>query len=140
MAENSQIIIETTINAPIEKVWSYFTEPQHIMKWNNASEDWYTPSAVNDLKPNGIFNYRMEAKDGSAGFDFGGKYDEVISQKIIAYTLGDERKIHITFNTDDINVTRIIEKFEPEKVNPIEKQKEGWQAILNNFKKYTEEN
>ncbi len=139
MTENSQIIVETTVNAPVEKVWKYFTEPRHILNWNYASEDWHTPTATNDLELNGIFNYRMEAKDGSAGFDFAGKYDEVMFQSIIAYTLNDGRKVHVTFN-EDLGTTRVIEKFEPEKINSPEMQKDGWQAILNNFKKYTEGN
>ncbi len=135
---NTEIIVEVTIDAPLEKVWRFFTEPEHIKEWNQASEDWYTPKAENDLRMNGAFNYRMEAIDGSAGFDFGGTYDEILFPKIIAYTLGDGRKVHITFN-EDRDMVHIIEKFEPEKMNPIEMQKSGWQAILDNFKSYVEE-
>ncbi len=135
---NNEIVVETLVDAPVEKVWRFFTEEKHIVNWNNASTDWHTPKAENDLRTNGIFNYRMEAKDGSFGFDFGGTYDEILFQKIIAYTLGDGRKVHITFNEDG-RATRIIEKFEAEKVNSLEKQKSGWQAILDSFKKYTEE-
>ncbi len=139
MSENSkEIMVEVVVNAPVEKVWRFFTEPKHIINWNNASADWHTPKAENDLRVNGKFNYRMEAKHGSTGFDFGGTYDEVLPQKIIAYTMGDGRKVHITFN-EGTGTTHIIEKFEPEKMNSIESQKSGWQAILDNFKKYTEE-
>ncbi len=138
MDTTKEIVVEIDINAPVEKVWKFFTEPEHIVNWNNASWDWYTPKAENDLRVNGAFNYRMEAIDNSMGFDFAGTYDEILFEKIIAYTIGDGRKVHITFNAGS-DVTHIIEKFEPESINSIEKQKSGWQAILDNFKRYTEE-
>ncbi len=137
--EKTIITIDAVINAPIEKVWEYFTEPTHITKWNNASDDWHTPRAENDLRAGGNFVYRMEAKDGSFGFDFGGVYDVVEVNDYIEYTLGDGRKVQITFTAQG-DETKIVEKFEAENMNSIELQKGGWQAILNNFKKYTEEN
>jgi uncharacterized protein YndB with AHSA1/START domain len=133
------IRVDALIDAPLEKVWTYWTEPQHIMKWNNASPDWHTPSAENDLRPEGKFNVRMEARDGSFGFDFWGIYDTVHPQKEISYTLGDGRKVQIDFRETKKKV-EITEVFEPEKENTIEMQKDGWQAILDNFKKYVEEN
>jgi uncharacterized protein YndB with AHSA1/START domain len=133
------ITIETTISAPIEKVWKFWTHPEHITKWNNASEDWYTPFAENDLRIGGKFLSRMEARDGSFGFDFGGTYDEVKMHELIAYTIGDGRKVKINFTGKD-NTTKVTETFETEDANPLEVQKEGWQNILNNFKKYAESN
>ena len=131
------ITIESIVNAPIDKVWKLWTEPEHIQKWNNASADWYTPSAKNDLKVGGKFISRMEAKDGSFGFDFEGIYDEVKANELISYTLGDGRKVKITFSFQD-NKPKVVETFEAEDTHPIEMQRDGWQAILNNFKSYTE--
>lgn len=135
----TSITVEATVNAPAAKVWEYFTDPKHITKWNNASDDWHTPNAENDLTPGGKFNYRMEAKDGSFGFDFGGVYDEIKANELIVYTIGDGRKVKVMF-TSKGNQTEIVETFEAETVNSIEMQKGGWQAILNNFKKYVEAN
>ncbi len=135
---NKQILtIKTTVNAPIEKVWKYWNEPDHIKKWSNASEDWHTTTAKNDLRVGGIFLNRMEAKDGSFGFDSGGTYDEVELYKVIAYTLGDGRKVKINF-TDKESLTEIIESFEAESTNSLEMQQNGWQSILDNFKRYVE--
>lgn len=131
------ITVEVFVQAPIEKVWSDFNDPEAIKVWGSADQDWHTTQAVNDLKVGGSFLYRMEAKDKSTGFDFEGVYDEVILHERIAYTMSDGRKVEITFVPSD-NGVRIIETFEAEKENPIEMQKEGWQAILNNFKKYVE--
>jgi uncharacterized protein YndB with AHSA1/START domain len=131
------VTIEATINLPVSKVWAYYTEPEHIINWNFASDDWHTPSAVNDLREGGKFNYRMEAKDGSSGFDFVGTYTEVIPQKQIESVLGDDRKVLTTF-TEDLEKTKIVIQFEIEDTNSRERQIEGWQAILNNFKKYSE--
>jgi uncharacterized protein YndB with AHSA1/START domain len=136
---NTAVMIEATVNAPVEKVWKIWSEPAHIMKWNSPSDDWHTPKAENDLRTGGKFLSRMEAKDGSFGFDFGGTYDEVIDHKVIAYTLGDGRKVKTTFTPEDAG-TKIVSVFDPENQNPVEFQKQGWQAILNNFKKYTENN
>jgi len=131
------ITIEAIVNAAVETVWNAWSSPEHIVKWNNASEDWHTPRVENDLRTGGKFLSRMEAKDGSFGFDFAGVYDEVKTNELIAYTLGDDRKVSITF-TGNGNTTKITETFEAESTNPIEMQKGGWQAILDNFKKYAE--
>ncbi|HEX9513576.1 MAG TPA: SRPBCC family protein [Puia sp.] len=133
------ITVESTINAPVEKVWKFWTGPEYITKWSNASDDWHTPFAENDLRVGGKFLSRMEAKDGSFGFDFGGVYDEVKTNEIIAYTIGDGRKVVIHF-TGEGNKTKVVETFEAEGTNPIEMQRGGWQSILDNFKKYTEAN
>jgi uncharacterized protein YndB with AHSA1/START domain len=138
-ANKTLITIETTVNAPVEKVWKYWTLPEHITKWNNASDDWHSPFAENDLQAGGKFLARMEAKDGSFGFDFWGVYDEIKTNELIAYTLGDDRKVKIIF-TPAGNTTKIVETFEAENTNPVEMQKGGWQSILDNFKKYTETN
>jgi len=135
----SKITVEATVAAPIDKVWESWTAPQHIQKWNNASEDWHTPKATNDLRTGGNFLTRMEAKDGSFGFDFEGTYTEVIKHEFIAYELGDGRKVSITFENYGAS-TKVVETFDPENENPIDMQKDGWQAILNNFKTYTENN
>src|SRR4249920_2110799 len=96
----TNITVETSVNAPVKKVWDFFTMPEHITKWNNASDDWHTPRAENELRKGGNFNYRMEAKDGSFGFDFGGIYDEVETNELIAYTIGDGRKVKIVFTAN----------------------------------------
>lgn len=134
---NIKITVKATVNASVKKVWECWTEPKHIKKWNGASGDWHTPFAENDLSIGGKFLSRMEAKDGSFGFDFTGTYDEVQLYEIIAYTLEDGRKVEITFTVRD-DKTEIIETFEAEDTHSIEQQKQGWQAILDNFKKYTE--
>ncbi|HRH64759.1 MAG TPA: SRPBCC family protein [Bacteroidia bacterium] len=135
----TKITVETTIGAGIDKVWKFWTQPQHITKWNNASDDWYTPFAENDLRPGGKFLSRMEAKDGSMGFDFSGVYDDVRPNEKIDYSLDDGRKVKISFLSNE-GETKIIETFEAEGLNSIELQRDGWQAILNNFKKYVESN
>lgn len=137
--ERTKITIETTVDAPIEKVWDYFTQPEHITKWNNASDDWHTPSASNDFRVGGNFVYRMEAKDGSFGFDFGGVYESVDLHEYIEYTIGDGRNVKINFAGNG-NKTKVFETFEAEEMHSIELQKTGWQNILDNFKKYTESN
>ena len=133
------ITIETTVNASIDKIWSYWSLPQHITKWATPSDEWHTARAENNLAVGGTFNSRMEAKDGSMGFDFGGVYDAVEKNKYIAYTIGDGRKVEINFSSDS-NSTKIVESFEAESIHPIEMQQGGWQAILNSFKSYTEAN
>ena len=133
------ITVENTINAPVEKVWRLWTEPEHIKKWNNASDDWHTPHAENDLRPGGKFVSRMEAKDGSFGFDFGGVYDDVRNHESIEYTIGDGRKVKVTFSGQG-NHTTVTETFEAENTHSLEMQQGGWQAILDNFKRYVEAN
>ena len=131
------IKVQTIIDAPIEHVWKCWTNPEDIVHWNYASDDWHTPKAENNLRVGGSFSYRMEAKDGSMGFDFCGIYDKVFINRQIDYTLGDDRKVSITFSFLN-DKTQIVEFFEAEDVNTIELQRGGWQAILDNFKKYTE--
>ena len=138
-ATNKSITVQSTINAPVEKVWKYWSEPAHIMQWCQASDDWHAPHAENDLKTGGKFSTTMAAKDGSFSFDFGGVYDLVTEHKLIEYTMGDGRKVSVVFNANG-NTTEVIETFEPESTNPEEMQRGGWQAILDNFKKYTEAN
>lgn len=131
------ITVEATVKAPVEKVWKFWSSPEHITQWNNASDDWHTPYAENDLRVGGKFTSRMEAKDGSFGFDFWGVYDVVVTNERIEYTLGDDRKVKIVF-TDQGNATQVTESFEAENENSVELQQSGWQAILDNFRKYTE--
>lgn len=138
-SDNTKLTVEAIVNAPVEKVWKYWTEPEHIKRWNTASDDWHTPVSENDLRIGGKFLSRMEAKDGSFGFDFGGTYSEVKLYEVISYTIGDGRKVKITFISEK-NKTKIIETFDAEKENSADMQKQGWQAILDNFKKYAEEN
>jgi len=133
------ITAENTIQAPIEKVWDYWTKPEHITKWSNASDDWHTPWAKNDLRVDGSFVSRMEAKDGSMGFDFGGVYDTIRPKEYIEYTIGDGRKVKVIFTAQGKN-TKLTETFEAETTNSPEMQRGGWQSILDNFKKYTEAN
>jgi len=135
--EKTIVNIEAAINAPVKKVWESWTTPEHIMKWNSASDDWHTTKAENDLRVGGKFLSHMEAKDGSFGFDFSGVYDEVQPESVIAYTLGDDRKVKVNFTAEGAQ-TIITSTFEAENENPVEMQKGGWQAILDNFKRYTE--
>lgn len=132
-----KIKIEALISAPLQKVWSHWTKPEHITKWNFASPDWQCPRAENDLRVGGKYSARMEAKDGSFGFDFVATYDEVIDQKKISYTMEDGRGVVTEFQMDG-DKTKVTTTFDAEETNPIEMQQQGWQAILNNFKSYTE--
>jgi uncharacterized protein YndB with AHSA1/START domain len=136
---NTNITIEAEISANTKKVWDYYTLPKHITKWNFASDDWHCPDAENDLRVGGKLISRMESKDGSVGFDFEAVYDEVVDLKKIVYTIADGRKVKTEFNNQE-NKTKVTTTFEAESVNSIELQKTGWQAILNNFKKYVESN
>ncbi|WP_080147283.1 SRPBCC domain-containing protein [Marinilactibacillus piezotolerans] len=136
--DRQQITIKSTVNQPVEVVWESWKKPEHIMKWNQASEDWHTVYAENDLKVGGRFLSRMEAKDGSTGFDFSGTYEMVEPYETIAYELEDSRKVLITFEPFE-SQTEIVQIFDAENENPAEMQREGWQAILNQFKQYTEE-
>ena len=137
-AEKTAITVEATVHAPVEKVWKFWTNPKHIVKWNSASDDWHTPHAENDVRTGGKFLSRMEAKDGSSGFDFKGEYTLVQTNKRIEYTMEDGRKVWIRFETNGSSTT-ITEIFEAEQMNSIELQRDGWQAIMNNFKKYIED-
>ena len=133
------ITVSATVNAPIEKVWDYFTQPQHIIQWNHASDDWHCPKAENDLRIGGKFSSTMAAKDGSFSFDFWGVYDDVLENELIMYTMGDGRTAKITFASNG-DITEVVTDFEAEQENSVELQQGGWQMILNNFKKYTESN
>jgi len=132
-----QITVEKTINDTVEKVWDFWTNPEHITKWYQASDDWHAPYAENDLRINGKFKTKMAAKDRSAEFDFEGVYTNVILYKLIEYTLPDCRKVSISFSGAN-GKTLVTETFETENLNTHELQKGGWQAILDNFKKYVE--
>lgn len=136
-ASKTTITVSTIVNAPVATVWEAWSSPEHIMKWNSASPDWHTPKAENDLRKGGKFSSRMEARDGSFGFDFGGVYNEVKEHELIEYTMGDGRKVSITFTAAG-NTTTVTETFDAEETNPIEMQRGGWQAIMDSFKKYTE--
>ena len=136
-SEKILITISAEIKAPVNKVWELWTGIQHIIRWNHASDDWHTTKAENNLKEGGKFLYRMEAKDGSFGFDFSGTYGSIIKNKCINYTIEDGRKTGITF-VEHKNVTEVRESFEAEEMHPVDMQREGWQSILNNFKKYVE--
>ena len=132
-----QITVKATVKATPNKVWSVWTTPEHIKTWNTPSNDWHTTRAENDLRVGGKFLSRMEAKDGSFGFDFTGTYDEVNPFECITYTMDDGRKAKTNF-TQKEGYTEVITVFDAETQNSIEVQKGGWQAILDNFKKYVE--
>lgn len=138
MENKTPITVSATVNAPVEKVWEFWNNPQHIKNWAFASPDWHAPKAENDLRIGGKFSTTMAAKDESMSFDFGGTYTNIEENRLIEYTLGDDRKVKIVFEADE-DQTHITETFDAEETNPIEMQQGGWQAILNNFKKLTEE-
>ena len=137
---SEKITVSTSVNAAPDKVWEFWTTPEHIEKWNNASEDWHTPHAEVDLKPGGKFLSRMEAKDGSFGFDFTGTYEEIEKEQRITYSMEDGRYVEIIFIKKSDSETEVVETFDTENENSPELQRQGWQAILNNFKAYTEAN
>jgi uncharacterized protein YndB with AHSA1/START domain len=132
-----RITIKSKVKQPVDKVWDLWKEPAHIVKWNSPSADWHTPRAENDLRIGGRFLSRMEARDGSHGFDFSGTYDEVVLHKRIAYTMDDGRKALITFKGTN-GETEVTISFDPETSNPVEMQRSGWQAILDSFKAYAD--
>lgn len=134
-----KITIEVTINASPSKVWEYYTLPKHITNWNFADPSWCCPSASNDLKVGGKYSARMEAKDGSFGFDFEATYDDVKDKEKLAYTMPDSRTVLVSFD-EEAGKTKVTTIFDAEGENPIEMQRDGWQAILNNFKSYVESN
>ncbi len=136
-ASKAAITVETITNVPIAKAWEVFTDPKHVTQWCQASDDWHAPYADNDLRVGGQFKTTMAAKDGSFSFDFGGTYSRVDEHKAIEYTMGDGRKVQVYF-TDLGNATKVVETFDPEDTNPVEMQRGGWQAILDNYKKYAE--
>jgi uncharacterized protein YndB with AHSA1/START domain len=136
-ATKISITIQALVNVPVQKAWLAYTNPAAIMQWNFASDDWYCPASENDLRKGGKMKSRMEAKDGSFGFDFEAVYDEVVDQKKIAFTLGDGRNVVITFESEG-DATKVVTTFDPESENSIELQQDGWQAILNSYKAYAE--
>lgn len=131
------ITVKVSVQKTAKECWEFWTKPEHITGWNFASDDWCCPRAKNDLKVGGRFNVRMEAKDGSAGFDFEGTYDELIDTKKIVYHMDDNRKVTILFAGNKDN-TLIMETFDTEDMNTAQQQRQGWQSILNNFKSYAE--
>lgn len=133
---SAKITVETTVNAPVAEVWRAYTTPGDIMKWNAASDDWHTTSSTVDLREGGAFSSRMEAKDGSFGFDFAGTYTKIVPQQLIEYAFGD-RSATVEFVPGSAGVTVRV-SFDPENQFPIEQQRSGWQAILNNFAKHVE--
>lgn len=133
------ITVETAISAPVEKAWEFWTKPEHIVNWAFASDDWEAPSAVNDVRVGGKFRTSMAAKDKSTSFDFTGTYTAVKEHSLIEYDLDDGRHVRVQFKEipDGVYIT---ESFEPENENPEDMQRSGWQAILDNYKKYVESN
>lgn len=132
-----KITVETLIDAPVERVWEAYSTPEDIIQWNFASDDWCCPSAEADLKVGGAYKARMEAKDGSVGFDFEAVYDEVDPQKALTMAMSDGRKARTTFESVN-GKTKVTTTFDAEDQNPIDMQRDGWQAILNSFKRNVE--
>lgn len=137
--QKTKITVTAIVNAHVETVWNKWKNPADIIQWNNASDDWHTPKAENDLREGGKFLFRMESRDGKMGFDFEGTYQTVNDYQLIEYTMSDDRKVKVDF-IGYHNYTKIVETFEAEDSNSIELQQGGWQAILDNFKKYVENN
>jgi uncharacterized protein YndB with AHSA1/START domain len=135
----SKISVAATINADVKKVWDYYTNPEHITKWNYADPSWQCPSAANDMRVGGKYSARMEAKDGSFGFDFEATYDAITDGESFTYSMPDGRQVNVTFKQEG-EATKVDVTFDAEDQNSVEMQKHGWQAILDNFKKYTEAN
>lgn len=131
-----KISVNVLVPAPIEKVWSAYTTPEDIMRWNAASDDWHTTSSTVDLRPGGSFSSRMEAKDGSFGFDFEGVYTQIIEDEFIEYFFGD-RLATVKFDAEDTGV-RVTVEFDTEEENSAEDQRAGWQAILDNFSRHVQ--
>ncbi len=134
---NNKLTVSAIIKAPVDKVWAAYNTPEDIQQWNHASEDWHCPAAENDLRAGGRFKNTMAAKDGSFSFDFSGTYTEVTPDTFIAFTMDDDRKVTIKFEPKG-ETTVVTTEFEPESTNPPDMQQQGWQAILNSFKNYTE--
>ena len=131
------ITIQTTVKNTLQKTWDAFVLPENITQWNFAGEDWHCPKATNDLTVGGQLNARMEAKDGSVGFDLIGIYDEIIPHEKIAYHFEDGRKITVTFEKTDDGIL-VTESFDPENIHSEEMQRTGWSMILENFRKHAE--
>ena len=133
--ESNVVTISALVDAPIDTVWKLWIDPEYIKQWNHASDDWHTTEAENDLRIGGKFRSRMEAKDQSMGFDFEGVYEEVEVNELIQYRLEDGRRVRISFSSEG-NQTKVVEVFDAESMNPVEMQRQGWQAILDNFTRY----
>jgi uncharacterized protein YndB with AHSA1/START domain len=133
--ESNVVTISALVDAPIDTVWKLWTDPDHIKQWNHASDDWHTTEAENDLRIDGKFRSRMEAKDQSMAFDFEGVYEEVEVNELIQYRLEDGRRVRISFSSEG-DQTKVVEVFDAESMNPVEMQRQGWQAILDNFTRY----
>lgn len=134
--EAKQLLVTSLVPASPPKVWEFYNDPKHVVNWNAAHESWSCPKAKNDLREGGKFSYRMEAKDGSFGFDFSGTYHTVRQSEELAYTLDDGRKVNVKFYPHEGENTQVEVLFEPEQLNDIEMQQQGWQAILDNFRHY----
>jgi uncharacterized protein YndB with AHSA1/START domain len=137
MEKKAPITVQAEINSPVEKAWTLWSEPEHIVKWAFASDDWEAPSAENDLRAGGTFNTRMSARDKSEGFDFTGVYTAVKEHELIEYDMDDGRHVKVEFEGRPAGV-RVRQTFDPENELPLDVQREGWQAILDNFKRYAE--
>lgn len=137
--DTTKITIQAVVSADKQKVWDYYTKPEHITKWNFAIDTWHCPYASNDMRVGGKYIARMEAKDGSFGFDFEGVYDEIVSGEKFTFTMPDNRVVHVAFKEFG-NSTEVTVTFDAEDENPVEMQRQGWQSILDNFRKYTEQN
>ncbi len=136
MSSTPRITVEAIVEAPLETVWNCWTTPEHITQWNAASPDWHTPRATVDLRVGGVFSSRMEARDGSMGFDFEGTYTNIIPHQVLEYSFGD-RRATVTFHETEEGI-QVVETFDAEMENPVEMQQKGWQAILDHFKEYVE--
>jgi uncharacterized protein YndB with AHSA1/START domain len=135
----TKITIQAVVSADRQKVWDYYTKPEHITNWNFAIDTWHCPTAFNDLKVGGTYLARMEAKDGSFGFDFEAIYNEIVDGEKFTYTMTDNRVVNVVFKELG-DKTEVTITFDAENENPVELQQNGWQSILDNFKKYTEQN
>lgn len=137
--DTTKITIQAVVAADRQKVWNCYTQPEHITKWNFATDTWHCPAASNDMRVGGKYLARMEAKDGSFAFDFEAVYNEIVDGEKFTYTMPDNREIQVSFEKMD-DKTRVTVTFDPENENPVELQRSGWQSILDNFRKYAEEN
>lgn len=137
--DTTKITIQAVVAADRQKVWNCYTQPEHITKWNFAADTWHCPAASNDMRVGGKYLARMEAKDGSFAFDFEAVYNEIVDGEKFTYTMPDNREIQVSFEKMD-DKTRVTVTFDPENVNPVDLQRDGWQSILDNFRRYAEEN
>ncbi|WP_327983977.1 SRPBCC domain-containing protein [Bergeyella porcorum] len=133
----NKITIKTQVKGDVQQVWNAYTNPQHIINWNFATPEWHCPATANDLRIGGEYFTRMEAKDGSFGFDFKAIYKELTPEQSFVYVLEDGREVSVSF-IPQVDTTEIVIVFDPENQNPIEIQQAGWKAILDNFKRYAE--